>query len=141
MLQFVQRFSELKQAGQKKRTGTLVPVLGVSGLPLGLPLHFGAGQQPVGAVADEVEPVGVPPHAQPVQNLEAEAGGGLGGEGGDDLAVAVDVVHFVFSFRSGLSVPLTLMIIADLRPKSRKTFAFCPVFVLCFCTKNMAEIS
>jgi hypothetical protein len=33
------------------------------------------------------------------------------------------------------------MIIALSRPKSRKTFAFYPVFVLCFCTKNMAEIS
>ena len=70
----------------------------MGGFPLCLPLQFGAGQQPVGAVANEVKPVGVPPHAQPMQSLEAEAGGGLGGEGGDNLAVEVDVVHWVISF-------------------------------------------
>ncbi len=73
-------------------------------LILGFPEVLGAEEKPVGAVLDLVEAVGVTPDAQPVQGLEAEAGGGLGfvGEGGDDLAVEVNVVHFLFSFRLGV---------------------------------------
>ena len=71
-----------------------VPVLGVGRLILGFPEVLGAEEELVGAVLDLVEAVGVAPDAQPMQGLEAEAGGGLGGEGGDDLAVEVDVVHF-----------------------------------------------
>jgi hypothetical protein len=41
----------------------------------------------------------------------------------------------------GSLTPLTLSIIADSSQKSRKTFAFCPVLVLCFCTKSLAKTS
>ena len=82
-------------------------------LILGLPEVLGAEEEAVGAVLDLVEAVGVAPDAQPMQGLEAEAGGGLGGEGGDSLAVEVDVVHFLFSFQLGVWIfvsPLRLLL-------------------------------
>ena len=53
---------------------------------------------------------------------------------------AVLVFHFIISFLLvGFLTPLTLSIIADSSQKSRKTFAFCPVLVLCFSTKNTTK--